>query len=63
MEKQLENSLIFILQTLSSKHEINAEKFGKYATKTAELYVSLYSWYRMPPSVHKILIHGFVAIR
>ena len=25
---------------------------------TAELYVSLYSWYNMPASVHKILVHG-----
>lgn len=29
-----------------------------YCFETAELYVKLYSWYFMPPSLHKVLIHG-----
>jgi len=28
------------------------------ASETAKLYVELYSWYYMPASVYKILIHG-----
>ena len=31
--------------------------------ETAELYVSLYPWYYMPPTVHKVLIHGAKVIR
>jgi len=30
---------------------------------TAQLYVELYDWYRMPPSVHKVLIHGALVIK
>lgn len=47
-----------ILQTISSGYEIDAEKFEKYTMETAEKYIKLYSWYYMPISVHKILIHG-----
>lgn len=47
-----------ILQVISSNHEIDINKFKKYAFNTAELFVELYPWYPMPTSVHKILIHG-----
>lgn len=47
-----------ILQTLACREKINADKFDKYASETAKLYVDLYSWYYMPASVHKILVHG-----
>lgn len=36
---------------------IDPEKFGTYCYETAELYVSLYSWYYMPNTVHKVM-HG-----
>ncbi|XP_022167164.1 uncharacterized protein LOC111031499 [Myzus persicae] len=52
-----------ILKTMSSGYEINLEKFEAYTLETAELYVSLYPWYYMPASVHKILIHGTDVIR
>lgn len=48
---------------ISSSREIDVEKFYKYAKMTAQHYVELYDWYRMPPSVHKILIHGFLVIK
>ena len=51
-----------ILETISSGQEIHAEKFGGYAEKTAELYVQLYPWYPMSPTMHKILIHGPIII-
>lgn len=47
-----------ILTTLNSNKAIDAEKFGTYCYQTAELFVSLYGWYYMPNTVHKILIHG-----
>lgn len=47
-----------ILQTLACGKQIDADKFDKYASETAKLYVQLYDWYYMPVSVHKILIHG-----
>lgn len=47
-----------ILQCLSSGQSISIDKFEIYCWETTELYTNLYSWYYMPPSVHKILIHG-----
>jgi hypothetical protein len=47
-----------ILEVISSGHKINVEKFNKFATETAELYVKLYGWYPMTPTLHKVLIHG-----
>lgn len=47
-----------ILEALSSGHEINPENFSNYARETAELYVNLYSWHPMTPTLHKILMHG-----
>lgn len=51
-----------ILQTLSCIYDIDSAKFGSYATETAELCVSLYPWYPMPTSVHRVLLHGSVII-
>lgn len=47
-----------ILRTLSSGFEIDTCKFDEYATDTARILVNEYGWYKMPPSIHKILIHG-----
>jgi len=32
--------------------------FEFYSFRTAEIFVSLYPWYYMPASIHKLLIHG-----
>lgn len=47
-----------ILKALNCSYKINSTLFGKYAYETAKLYVQLYKWYPMPPTVHKILLHG-----
>lgn len=47
-----------ILQVLSSGHDIDTKKFKTFCLDTAKLFVELYSWYSMPTTVHKILIHG-----
>lgn len=52
-----------ILSVLASGRAIDFDKFDCYAIRTVELYVELYPWYRMPASVHKILIHGSQAIK
>lgn len=58
----IDENLIFrfsiILQAISSGKQINIEKFRNYCKETAEIYVQLYSWYHMPVSVHKLLMHG-----
>lgn len=47
-----------ILTDLNSSREINDIAFNKYCQEMAKLYTENYSWYYMPPSVHKVLIHG-----
>lgn len=51
-----------ILICLSCQYEINSTKFQEYCHSTATLYMSKYSWYPMPATVHKILVHGWQII-
>lgn len=51
-----------ILEVISSGHKIDTKKYDKYALDTAKLYVQLYGWHPMTPSMHKILIHGATII-
>ncbi|CAH2102438.1 unnamed protein product [Euphydryas editha] len=52
-----------ILETISSGHKIDAEKYDKYAYDTAKLYVEQYGWHPMTPTMHKILVHGSQIIK
>lgn len=54
--------LKIILEVLSSGYRVNTETFSAYAKETAELYVQLYPWHPMTPTMHKILIHGPMVI-
>jgi hypothetical protein len=56
---RLIHTFLIILTVISSGHEINNE----YTKETAKFYVELYNWYRMPPSIHTILIHDSIAIK
>lgn len=47
-----------ILEALSNEHKINKVKFSVFAKETAQLYVELYPWHPMAPTMHKILMHG-----
>lgn len=47
-----------ILEVLSSGFNIDHEKFDSFAQTTAKMYVELYRWHPMSPTVHKILMHG-----
>jgi hypothetical protein len=51
-----------ILEFIPSGNKINTEKYSKYATDTAEMYVRLYPWHPMTPTMHNILIHGAILI-
>jgi hypothetical protein len=50
--------LSVILGALCSGYELNLQRYKEYCLETARLYVSLYEWYYMSSSVHKILIHS-----
>lgn len=55
---RLIRGFLVILEFLSCDLEIDAEKFKIYTTETKCLYQSLYPWFNMPASIHKILVHG-----
>lgn len=58
LDKNLITRFGVLLQTIASGKKINISEFESYSLRTAELYISLYPWYYMPVSVHKLLIHG-----
>lgn len=47
-----------ILHVMASGFAVDLEKFELYTKETAELFINLYGWYKIPPSVHKVLLHG-----
>lgn len=51
-----------ILEVISSGFQIDHIKYERYASETARLYVNLYDWHPMTPTMHKILVHGAVII-
>lgn len=62
IDEELIDRLDTILRTLSCGIDVNHDAYHAFAIKTARLYASLYEWYPMPASAHKILIHGSKAI-
>ncbi|XP_031780994.1 uncharacterized protein LOC116416450 [Nasonia vitripennis] len=52
-----------ILAVISSNCLVNNAAFGAYCKETAFKYVELYNWYKMPTSMHVILIHGHVIMK
>jgi hypothetical protein len=59
----LTKRLKLVLEFFSSGHTIDTEKFSEYALETAKLYVALYAWHPMTPTMHKILVHGSSIIK
>lgn len=58
LDKNLITRFGILLQVIASGKRINISEFESYCLKTAELFISLYPWYYMPVSIHKLLIHG-----
>lgn len=47
-----------ILQVISCNSMINCEAIKVYCEDTYKMCISEYGWYKMSPTVHKLLIHG-----
>lgn len=63
VDLNLIHNFAIILRVLSSGYHINVSEFEHLLTQTRELYLQLYSWYYMPSSVHKVLVHGVAVIQ
>lgn len=55
---QLIKNLGIILRVISSGLHININTFTSLINETKQMYLSLYAWYYMPVTLHKLLIHG-----
>lgn len=58
VDEELIDRFRIILQIITCGQKINSDKFRHFCLDTAKLYVKKYSWYYMPCTVHKVLIHG-----
>lgn len=58
VDKDLISRFSVILKALSCSYDVNPKAYKEYSLETARLFVTKYQWYKMPSSVHKILIHG-----
>lgn len=58
LKPELIDRFAVVLQTINSGFHINETSFRNYCLDTAKFYVQHYNWYFMPPTVHKILLHG-----
>lgn len=50
--------LYTILSVINSGYKLNLEKYEQYCFETYQVYVDNYSWFYMPVSLHKLLIHS-----
>ncbi|KAI8122473.1 hypothetical protein CVS40_6740 [Lucilia cuprina] len=55
---ELIKRLGLILRTMACGYTVNTEAFRIYALENAKIFVAEYPWFYMPPSIHKILLHG-----
>lgn len=58
LDVDLIKNLSIILKVLNSHEDIDHEKFGDFCKNTYKLIVSLYPWYKLPATIHKILAHS-----
>lgn len=58
LNRELIDKCHVILQCLASGYDIRKDAFQTFAINTARLLVREYPWFNMPPSVHKVLVHG-----
>ena len=48
-----------ILKAVNSGYEVDVEKFRDFCFQTSEKIIECYPWYTMPPTLHKLLEHGY----
>lgn len=58
IDEELISRFSTILQVINCREDIDPGKYDSYAYKTAKIFIEKYSWYFMPVTVHKILLHG-----
>ena len=49
-----------ILKAIASGYLLDIDQFRLYCDQTYEYIMSNYAWYILPPTIHKVLIHGCI---
>nr|CAI5861480.1 unnamed protein product [Callosobruchus analis] len=58
MVEQTMETPLGVLRIIASGKKINIDKFDLLTKQTRDLYLQHYSWYYMPSTLHKLLVHG-----
>ena len=58
LDPQFVEGLQVLLIAMSCQLPLNSKRFGDFCSSLKERYISLYPWYYMPVTAHKILVHG-----
>lgn len=58
IDSELIGNFATILRILSSGRKVDLYKYKQLVFRTKERYLKLYSWYYMPVTVHKLLLHS-----
>ena len=62
VSEDLVRRLLIILEAVSCVEPLSAPALEAFCMETARLYVSLYPWYPMPPTLHRLLLHSAVVV-
>jgi len=54
----LVSNLDIIWRTMASNYQINSREFEEFCKQTLDIYLSEVGWYNIPPTIHKVLVHG-----
>lgn len=54
----LVSNIDVIWRILASKYPVNGKKFDELCQESLEIYLTDAGWYKIPPTIHKILVHG-----
>ena len=59
LNEELVKRISYILKQIRSMEQVaSLDEFEKYCTETYEMFHSLYTWYRMPVTLHRVLAYG-----
>lgn len=58
ISEELIHHLYVLLCVINCSHQIDVQKFEAFCMETAEIWIREYSWYKMPVSIHTLLVHA-----
>ena len=58
VDQSLIHNFKIILISLTCQQVLDLEKFETFCFDTANLYMTKYPWFRIPATIHKVLIHA-----